>query len=204
MITFSYDVASPYAWLAAERVDALFRGTPVHWEPILLGAVFKAMDRTSWGFAEDTRAEGIAEVERRARERGLPDPKWGEDWPGNSLPAMRAATWATQLGPQQGRHFAKAAFALHFVEGVGTHHPDFVHHAAERAELDAEAAVAATQDPTIKAALRTTTDQAIAAGVVGVPCVRKDGEVLFGDDQLEDAAARWTGGMSSLSAGPQS
>ena len=43
-----YDLGSPYAYLAAERVNALFAesgGQPPEWQPILLGGLFKRFGR---------------------------------------------------------------------------------------------------------------------------------------------------------------
>ena len=49
---FYYDLGSPYAYLAAERVNALFAeaaGQAPEWRPILLGGLFKRFGRQSWG-----------------------------------------------------------------------------------------------------------------------------------------------------------
>ena len=45
---FFYDLGSPYAYLAAERVNGLFVeaiGLPPIWQPILLGGLFKRFGR---------------------------------------------------------------------------------------------------------------------------------------------------------------
>jgi 2-hydroxychromene-2-carboxylate isomerase len=42
------DVGSPYAYLAAERFEAVVGVRPVL-QPVLLGAIFKARGRSSWG-----------------------------------------------------------------------------------------------------------------------------------------------------------
>jgi 2-hydroxychromene-2-carboxylate isomerase len=182
---FAYDLGSPYAWLTAERIDDLF-STPPLWLPVLLGGIFQATDRSSWA-ETDRRAEGVAEVERRAAERGLPEPRWPEPWPSNGLQAMRAAVHAHAIG--EGREFALAAFRVHFTEGVTLSDEAGVRLAAERAGLDADAVIAATGDPDVKAALRRNTERALELGVFGVPTVVAGGEVYWGDDRLEEAAA---------------
>jgi 2-hydroxychromene-2-carboxylate isomerase len=180
---FLYDLGSPYAWLAAERVDSVLPG--VTWVPVLLGGIFRATGRSSWARTPQ-RAAGIAEIERRAAERGLPPLRWPDPWPNDGLRVMRAATWAHRIG--QGRAFALAAFRVHFTEGIPLSEPDGIARAAERAGLDPALALAAGDDPEIKAALRAATDAALAAGVRGIPTVLADGAVLWGDDRLEDAA----------------
>ena len=57
----------------------------------------------------------MREVERRAAEYGLPPVRWPEPWPGNTLFAMRAATFATQIG--KAVSFAQAAFRQAFAGG---------------------------------------------------------------------------------------
>ncbi len=177
MATFFYDLGSPYAWLTGERI----RGAT--WVPVLLGGIFRATGRSSWA-ETPRRAEGIAEIERRARERGLPAPRWPEPWPNDGLVAMRAAAHVDHAA------FACAAFRLHFVEGQPLSDPANVARAAERAGLDGAEVLAATRDPAVKDRLRANTEGALAAGVVGVPSVvLASGEVLFGDDVIPDDPA---------------
>ena len=77
---FYYDFNSPYAWLAAERVNSVLPVPPV-WQPVSFGHILQASGREPWSFHEPTKSEGIAEVERRAAERGLPAPRWIDGWP---------------------------------------------------------------------------------------------------------------------------
>jgi 2-hydroxychromene-2-carboxylate isomerase len=173
---FFYDLNSPYAYLTAERIDDLL---DVEWVPVLVGAMFKATGRSSWGLGPG-RADGIAEIERRAAERGLPPLRWPEPWPGNSLMCMRAAVYG-------GTPFAREAFRVHFVDGRTLDDPESIALAAERTGLDPAAVLDATQDLAIKDALRANTDRALALGAFGVPTVVVDGHVIWGDDRLEEA-----------------
>jgi 2-hydroxychromene-2-carboxylate isomerase len=141
--------------------------------------MFKATGRSSWGLGLG-RADGIAEIERRVAERGLPPLRWPEPWPGNSLMCMRAAVFA-------GKPFAREAFRVHFVDGRTLDDPASVARAAKRAGLDPDEVLDATQDPAIKDALRANTDRALTLGAFGVPTVVVDGEVIWGDDRLEEA-----------------
>ena len=181
---FCYDLGSPYAWLAAERLAAgMLPG--VRWEPVLLGGLFRATGRSSWAQTE-SRAAGIAEVEARARARRLPAPRWPRPWPNDGLRAMRAAVAAHAAG--RGEAFALAALRVQFAEGRALSDDAPLTEAAGRVGLDAGALLAATADPEVKARLRANTDGALAAGVVGVPAVLVAGEVFWGDDRLDDAA----------------
>ncbi len=89
--TFYYDLGSPYAYLSAERISGLFTEAGLEqpeWQPILLGGIFQHFGRDSWGNGH-RRAEGMAEVERRASAYGLPPIAWPDPWPGNTLTVMR-------------------------------------------------------------------------------------------------------------------
>ena len=181
---FFVDVGSPYAWLAAERVESVL-GSEVVWEPVLLGAVFAARGSGSWSLTE-TRAEGIEEVERRAVAYGLGPVRWPDPWPGNYLLAMRCAVAAAEAG--FARAFLLAALRLGFVDGRDLSDPAAVADAASTAGLDGAELLAAASTPAVKAALKERTDAAIALGVRGVPSVVVGGRAFWGDDRLEDAA----------------
>jgi len=182
---FFVDVGSPYAWLAAERVESVL-GSEVVWEPVLLGAVFASRGWGSWSLTREREA-GIAEVERRALAYGLGPVRWPEPWPGNTLLAMRAATAAADAG--FARTFLLAALRLGFKDGRDLSDPAAVVDAASTAGIEGEALLAAASTPEVKAALRERTEAAIALGVEGVPSVFVSGQAFWGDDRLEDAAA---------------
>ena len=181
---FYFDLGSPYAYLAAERVNSLF-DEPPEWQPILLGALFKAHGRDSWANGPG-REEGMREVERRAAAYGLPPVRWPEPWPGNTLVAMRAATFAKQIGKVVS--FGLAGFRQAFAAWRDLSEPDSVLLAAAACELHPNALTKAVQTQGVKDALREATDEAAARGVLGVPSVVVGDQVFWGDDRLEEAA----------------
>jgi 2-hydroxychromene-2-carboxylate isomerase len=186
---FYYDLGSPYAYLAAERVNGLFAEAGVQapeWQPILLGGLFKRFDRSSWGLGPG-RESGIAECERRGADYGLPPFRWPDPWPPNGLFAMRAATYAKEIG--RTISFSLAAFRQAFAAGRDLGETDNVLLAAAAAEIHPRALLAAAQRDSVKATLRKATDRAGDQGVKGVPSVVIDGEVFWGDDRLEEAVA---------------
>jgi 2-hydroxychromene-2-carboxylate isomerase len=184
--TFYFDLGSPFAYLAAERIDELLPA-PVDWQPVSLGALFKANGRSSWALGDpDRRRAGMVEVERRALSHGLPPLRWPDPWPSNYLFAMRAATFAFRDG--RGRELTLRAFREAFRDGRDLAVPAHVLRAAAAVGIDAQALDAATRDPEIKLALRTATDAAHERGVFGVPTVAVGDELFWGEDRLADAA----------------
>jgi 2-hydroxychromene-2-carboxylate isomerase len=186
---FYYDLGSPYAYLSAERVNALFAGTrgePPEWQPILLGGLFKRFGRDSWARGEG-RDQGMREVERRASAYGLPPIRWPEPFPGNTLLAMRAATYAKEIG--RGVSFSLAAFRQAFAAGRDLTERDNVLLAAAAAEMHPRAVLSAIERDSVKRALREATELAGDLGVRGVPSVAVGEQIVWGDDRLEEAAA---------------
>jgi 2-hydroxychromene-2-carboxylate isomerase len=187
MATFHYDLMSPYAYLAAERLDRVLPA-PATWQPVLLGGLFKLTGRSSWALGDyERRRRGMAEIERRADAYGLPPLRWPDPWPSSSLAAMRVAVHARRAGRE--REFVAAAFRAAFVEGQDLGELRHVLTAAEAAGLDPGEAEAAVGDTSVKRELRDQTDAAHARGVFGVPTVAVGDELFWGDDRLEDAAA---------------
>ena len=182
---FYYDLGSPFAYLAAERVNHVLPAPPV-WQPVLLGGIFKATGRSSWAQTEE-RAGGMAEVERRAEAYGLPPIRWPDPWPGNMLTAMRAATFALQVG--RAVAFSLAAFRQAFAAGRDLGDVDNVLLAAAACELHPRAVLQGVESKTVKDRLRRATDEALERGVIGVPTVAVGERLFWGDDRLDNAAA---------------
>jgi 2-hydroxychromene-2-carboxylate isomerase len=186
-VTFYFDLGSPFAYLAAERICEVLP-EPVTWQPVSLGALFKLAGRSSWSLGDPSRRRaGMAEVERRAGLYELPPVRWPGPWPTDYLFAMRVATFAFQVG--RGREFTVRAFRHAFQHGhdLGVH--EHVLEAAGEVGLDLPAVEDAAQDPEVKLALRAATDAAHELGVFGVPTVAVENELFWGDDRLQDAAA---------------
>lgn len=175
MIELFYDVGSPYAYLAVERFETVVGVAPVL-RPVLLGGIFKATGRSTWGRGPE-RAARMADIAERARAAGLPPMVWPDNWPGDYLQAMRAVTWA---GDDFGRTAVRAAFA----SGADLSRVDVL------ASLGPPGLEEAIRDPAVKSALREATDRALALGVIGVPTARAGDALYWGDDRLEEIATR--------------
>jgi 2-hydroxychromene-2-carboxylate isomerase len=185
--TFYFDLGSPYAYLSAERISGLFTDAELEqpeWQPILLGGLFQKFGRDSWAKGEG-RADGIAEVERRAAAYGLPRLAWPDPWPGNYLFAMRVATFAKQTGRTVS--FALAGFRQAFAGGRDLGEPENVLVAGAACELHPRALLKAAETKAVKDGLREATDRAAGLGVIGVPSLVVGDEVFWGDDRLEEA-----------------
>jgi 2-hydroxychromene-2-carboxylate isomerase len=182
---FYYDTNSPYAYLAAARIDDLLPGAD--WRPVAFGIMLRETRRVPWSLREG-RETDLAEIARRADQRGLPPVAYPTGWPAESysLAPLRAQLHAADQGAL--KPFTRAVFDCVFVQGRVGGDPDTLRAAAGVAGLDPDAVVAATEDPAYKERLREETEAALALGVVGVPTVVVEGALYWGDDRLDDAA----------------
>jgi 2-hydroxychromene-2-carboxylate isomerase len=184
---FYYDFNSPYAYLAAIRIDDVLPTAP-EWRPIAFGVIVRRLQKVPWSFAEDREAE-FAEIAGRARARGLPPVSYPPGWPieNYSLTPLRAALLASDQ--RQLRAISRELYRMTFVEGRHLADLDTVLDAAERAGMDPEAVSAGIERAETKDRLRAGTEAAIEMGVTGIPTVSVAGRLFWGDDRLEDAAA---------------
>jgi 2-hydroxychromene-2-carboxylate isomerase len=183
---FYFDFQSPYAYLAAERIEGVL--PDAEWRVIAFPILLSQIGRLESAMERDTTPIA-AEISARAAERGLPPFKPPQGWPLEtwSLTALRAAVFAGDRGLV--REFSRLAFRKAFVESRSLAELDNVREAAGEAGLDPDEVEEAVQQPEIKQRLKGHTDEALAKGVTGIPTIAIGDELYWGDDRLEEAAA---------------
>jgi 2-hydroxychromene-2-carboxylate isomerase len=183
---FYYDFNSPYAYLAAERIDELVPGA--EWRPIAFAILLNQQGRLDERLVNLDTAPIVADVSERLADRGMPAFAPPDGWPVQSwsLAPLRAALVAEQLGRQ--REFALAAFRKAFVEGRLLSDVENVLAAATDAGLDPDQVSEGIQRPDVKERLKRNTEEALERGVTGIPTVVIGDELFWGDDRLEEAA----------------
>jgi 2-hydroxychromene-2-carboxylate isomerase len=182
---FYFDLASPLAYLAAERVLHELPG-PAEWRPVLARELPGADSFDA--FPSREREEAFrAEVERRARELELQPLRWPEPFPFDSSLAMRVASYARSIG--RAVPFAQAAFRQAFAGGRSLEDPDSVLIAAAACEMHPAAVLGGAQLRSVGQALATSTAAAAKLGVGDVPAIVVAGRVFAGEHAVEEAAA---------------
>lgn len=180
---FFYDLASPDAYLAAERVMHVLPEVP-EWIPVRLGGL-AAGGVGSFRCAEEEQIFR-ADVEERARRYELQAIRWPDPFPADTEWAMLAATYAKQIG--RGVAFSLAAFRQAFAAGRDLGERDWVLVAAAAAEMHPAAVIKSAALRGTRRRLDEATAAARAAGVRDVPAVRVGDAVFHGDEALEAAA----------------
>jgi 2-hydroxychromene-2-carboxylate isomerase len=181
---FYYDLASPDAYLAAERVMHVLPEVP-EWIPVRLGGL-AAGGIGAFRCAKEERIHR-ADVEERARRYELQAIRWPDPFPADTAWAMLAATYAKQIG--RGVAFSLAAFRQAFAGGRDLGERDNVLIAAAACEMHPTALIKGAELGSIARRLEDATAAAVRDGVLDVPAVLIDGRVFHGDRELERAAA---------------
>lgn len=189
-LTFWYEFASTYSWLAAERVETLAAqaGIKVVWRPFLLGPIFAAQGWASSPFnLFPAKGRNMwRDMERQCAQMGLPPIVRPDPFPQNSLLAARVAT---ALTPAVRPHFSRAVYRAQFTQGYPI---------ADRGVLAAilhdigapPGALTAADAAETKGALRQATEQGQSLGIYGAPSfTTRSGELFWGNDRAEQAIA---------------
>ncbi len=182
---FYFDLRSPEAYLAAERVIQVLP-VAAEWIPVLSERL-PAADSLEGFRCETDREAFFDRIARTAERRGLQPLRWPQPFPFDSTFAMRAATYAKQIGRTV--PFALAAFRQAFAGGRDLGVSDNVLIAAAACEMHPAAVLKGAALTSIATRLDGATALAAQRGVRDVPAVwLPGGDVFHGDDELEDAA----------------
>ncbi len=180
---FYFDLASPEAYLVAERVMHALPEV-AEWRPVWLGGL-RAGELGGFRCAEEV-ASFQEDVERRARAYELMPVRWPEPFPADTRWAMLVATYAKQIGRTVA--FAQAAFRQAFAAGRDLGDRDSVLIAAAACEMHPAAVVKGADLGSIARRLDEATAEAARAGVLDVPAIRVADRVFHGDAEVAAAA----------------
>jgi 2-hydroxychromene-2-carboxylate isomerase len=182
-LLFLFDYVSPYSYLASTQVRALAsrHGRQVEPVPVVFGALLTAHGTRGPAEVAARREYLFKDVVRLGRALSVPIGPPATH-PFNPLIALRATGVIDD--PSTRWTLVDALFRAAWVEGRRLDAPEVVQAVASEGGLDGAALVAAAAAPDAKQRLRGNTDDALAAGVFGVPTVRADGELFWGVDSL--------------------
>lgn len=172
-LIFSFDFVSPYAYLAAERVEELARrhDCRVIWRPVLLAAVLSHNQQLGPAEIPDKRTYTFKNILRIAHDEGLAlQPPPGH--PFNPLLPLRIAG----LRPE-------GELILHLFRACWKDGRAIDTAPALQGLMDEDTLRAAGTDQA-KQRLRENTEAAISEGVFGVPSFTVEKEVFWGFDSL--------------------
>ncbi|MBX3197600.1 MAG: 2-hydroxychromene-2-carboxylate isomerase [Labilithrix sp.] len=187
-----WDFSSPFAYLGALQVDAVAAraGAEVRWHPILLGGLFRSLGGPEVPlatFSEAKQRYTLVDLQRWAAYWRLPF-RFPSRFPTHSLKALRLYL---ALPDERRAGYREATFRACWADDRDITDEAVLVDCAGGDTLARDALARAGGDD-VKAALRTSTEDAAARGVFGVPTFIVDGELYWGQDRLElvEAALR--------------
>ena len=178
-IIFYFDVISPYAYLAFERLPVVMQGLSyqVTYKPVLFAAMLNHFGQLGPAEITPKRTWTYRQMHWLAREHGMAL-QAPASHPFNPISLLRLALACGADGACN-RYVAETIFRHVWVGGFEA--SDTARLAALTAQLNPRRTA---RDEAVKQELKTNTDTAIAAGVFGVPCMQVDQDVFWGLDAL--------------------
>jgi 2-hydroxychromene-2-carboxylate isomerase len=175
---FYFDLADPGTYLAAERVDRLFPG--LAWVPASLQAM--------QGAVAGRAAASDDEVEARAATLRMPL-VWPERHPASRPAAMRAASYAAEVG--RGAPFVLAASRLAYCGGFDLDDPEVLAEGAAAAGVGLRECLEAAGDFSRDEEMASAAHRLVEGGAHRLPVVRVGRLAFPGEDRIPAASAAW-------------
>lgn len=185
-VEFFFDVGSPTTYLAWTQLPALCAeaGAELVYRPMLLGGVFQATGNASPATVPAKGRYMDADMARFARRYGVPLAS-NPFFPINTLLLMRGATGAQLRAPERFQDYLRGVFHAMWVAPQNLNDPATTAAALTAAGFDPAEVMGWANDAEVKAALRATTEEAVARGVFGAPTMFVGTEMFFGQDRLD-------------------
>jgi 2-hydroxychromene-2-carboxylate isomerase len=200
-LDFWCELASPYTYLAAMRIDELAAaaGVEVRWQPFALGPIFAASGWSTSPFEiyPDKGRYLWRDVAREAEAIGVALRRPSQ-FPRNSVAAARVALLGVERG--WGPAFVRAALAANFAEDRDIAAPEVIDDLLAGLSLDGPALRAEAASPAYRPALRAATERAVALHIFGAPTFVLGDELFWGNDRLERALAYAAGAARGIPA----
>ena len=177
---FLFDLASPFTYLAAERVDRAF--DEVTWTPACARTLRCAAMPADFGDVQEL----VDLAEERAEALRLPL-EWPERWPSAVPAAMRVAHHAAQQG--RGGAFVLAATRLAFAGGFDLDDLEILTEASAAAGLKLDGCLRAAREERRDGAMESAARRLLGTGADRLPALWVARGVFWGEDRVGDAAA---------------
>ncbi len=185
-VDFYYGLGSRYSYLAASRIAGISTrtGATFRWRPLFSGEMMRRLGRSPF---EGAPISGQYDWDYRQTDAG----RWAAFY---GIPFIEPARFALApsryaIAAEAARHwnrteaFSLALFEAIFATGTPVGNAEIAA-AAAKSGLDPAAHSARTDAPEVAAAVDAAVDEALRAGVFGVPTFVVDGDFYWGNDRL--------------------
>ncbi len=185
MLTFWFDVHSPWCYLASTRIEGIAAkyGCELKWRPLHLPRLIEAIDgrrplEENAAFVTWYKTD----LQDWALRYGV-TVKYHPKYPLRNSRALRTCLYAGDEG--LAHRFVPRLLKAYWAEEADITNLDLFARLAEEVGLDPGHARAAALSETMKERVEANTAEAIGRGVFGVPTVDTGEKLYFGNDRLE-------------------
>jgi 2-hydroxychromene-2-carboxylate isomerase len=195
-----FDFASPYSFLAVERIEpiAAAQGVTVAYRPFLLGPIFQARgwDDSPFRLFPDKGEYMMREVARLADKYGI---RYRRPTVFPRMGVLPSRVALIGLDADWGKAFCLEMFRANFVDDLEIQQEEVVRERLRVLGVDPEPVIARARTDAVKQALRAQVERAQSLGIFGAPMMFAGAEMFWGNDRVEDAVqwARQAAGAAS-------
>lgn len=181
---FYFDYGSPTSYLAYMQMPAVAKrtGATVNYKPFLLGGIFQATQNRSPMDVPAKREWMLEDMKFFAQRYGVPF-QYNPNFPINTLNLMRGAMYAQSQGFLA--PYSDAVFKAMWADARNMADVNVVLEVLQEAGLDGKKIIAATQEPSVKEALKAATEEAAKRGIFGAPVFFVGSRMFFGQDRVQ-------------------
>ena len=187
-LEFIFDFGSPNAYLSWKVLPGVLErtGAQLNVVPCLLGGLFKLTGNQppmiAFGGVKGKLAYEQLESQRFMKKHAIHAFRFNPHFPVNTLLIMRGLIAARRL--DIGNAYIEAVLKAMWEDGQKMDDPAVTASVLSAAGLDAQAILALTQDPEVKAELTANTEAAAARGAFGIPTFFVGEAMFFDKDRL--------------------
>jgi len=184
-LRFYFDVISPFACIAFERLPRVLDGlsVSVDYQPVLFASMLSHWGQKGPAEIEPKRAWTFRHVAWQAHRDGIVLQTPAQH-PFNPLALLRLLQACAPAGGTPNRHACELVLHHVWQGGADANEPGRL-----AALTQALAPRVSADDAQVKQALKDATAEALARGVFGVPTIEVDGRLFWGFDALPMLAA---------------
>lgn len=193
-VEFLFDFVSPNSYMCHKVIPGIEArtGARMAYQPIFLGGLFKLSNNqprfVAFADVPNKMAYERIEMQRFVTRHRLEAFKFNPHFPVNTLPFMRAAVAAQQIGCFE--RYVNTVFVAMWERGLKMDDPVTFGKVLSEGGLDAELLMKTAQEPEAKARLVESTQLAHDRGAFGVPTFFIDDELYFGKERLREFEER--------------